>query len=94
MTTFYCVLCGGLLDRESVTTKDTVWDLTCSSCKRISSERERVYKYLVGRRLTIESSIAAERLAGDEFKEACERCALAEITALEAWITNSHREIK
>ena len=39
--------------------------------------------YLVSRRKTIEASIAAEQLAGNEQKEACERTALAEIEALE-----------
>lgn len=39
--------------------------------------------YLIARRKTIEASIAAERLAGNEHKEACERTALAEIIALE-----------
>jgi hypothetical protein len=40
-------------------------------------------EYLKGRRLAIESSIAAEKLAGNEWKEVCEKAALAEITALE-----------
>lgn len=40
-------------------------------------------EYIVSRRKTIEASIAAERLAGNEHKEACERTALAELEALE-----------
>lgn len=40
-------------------------------------------EYLLGRRKTIEASIANEHLAGNVFKEGCERTALAEITALE-----------
>lgn len=49
--------------------------------------------YLAARRRTIESSIAAEKLAGNEFKLACERAALAEITALECqqWGDNPKR---
>jgi hypothetical protein len=42
--------------------------------------------HLDSRRLTIEASIAAEVLAGNAHKEACERTALAEIAALEDWI--------
>ena len=40
-------------------------------------------EYLAARRKTIEASIAAEVLAGNEWKEKCERAALAELTALE-----------
>ena len=40
-------------------------------------------QYLAARRKTIEASIAAERLAGNEWKLQCLRTALAEITALE-----------
>jgi len=40
-------------------------------------------EYLQARRNTIEASIAAEELAGNDWKLACEKTALAEITALE-----------
>jgi hypothetical protein len=43
-------------------------------------------EYLIARRLTIEGTIATEQLAGNEYKESCERAALAEITALECAI--------
>ena len=42
--------------------------------------------YLKSRHKTIDASIAAEVLAGNQFKEACERAAKAEITALECAI--------
>lgn len=42
--------------------------------------------YLRSRRRAVESSVAAEALAGNEFKLACEKTALAEITALECWL--------
>ena len=67
---------------------------TCRECevaeayergKRESSIRssDMLATYLTARRKTIEASIAAEVLAGNQWKEACERAALAEITALE-----------
>lgn len=43
-------------------------------------------QYLEGRRKVIESSIITERIAGNYFKLACEKTALAEITALECAI--------
>ena len=43
-------------------------------------------EYIEGRRRTIEASVAAETLANNECKLACERTALAEITALEAFV--------
>lgn len=49
-----------------------------------SGDAAKLRTYLVGRRNTIEASIASEMLAGNEWKEKCERTALAEITALEA----------
>jgi len=48
-----------------------------------------IHQYLTGRRKAIEGSIAAEVLAGNTFKESCERTALAEITALECEIGRS-----
>ena len=48
-----------------------------------------ISKYLEGRRKTISSSIAAEALAGNEFKLACEKTALAEITAMESFLIES-----
>ena len=45
--------------------------------------------YLEARRYTIEASIAAEMLAGNEWKLACERTALAEIAGLEAFLLTS-----
>jgi len=45
-------------------------------------------EYLAARRRTIEGSIATEQLAGNTFKEACERAALAEITALECAVAS------
>lgn len=48
-------------------------------------------EYIASRRLTIESSIRAEEHAGNETKEQCERTALAEITALEQWVSNPLR---
>ena len=50
--------------------------------------------YLRARRATIEASIAAEELAGNSFKEQCERTALAEITALEIELTRAGRGTK
>jgi hypothetical protein len=42
--------------------------------------------YLQGRRKAIESNIASERIAGNDFRLSCEKTALAEITALECAI--------
>jgi len=42
---------------------------------------EHLRQYLAGRVLTIEASIAAEVLAGNAAKEACERTALVEVEA-------------
>ena len=39
--------------------------------------------YLKARRNTIEANITTEELAGNDWKSACEKTALAEITALE-----------
>ena len=47
------------------------------------TEQGGVRGYLEARRLTIEGSIAAEVLAGNEWKEKCERTALAEIRAMQ-----------
>ena len=59
--------------------------LVCGCEERESSIRssDMLATYLTARRKTIEASIAAEVLAGNQWKEACERTALAEITALE-----------
>jgi hypothetical protein len=46
---------------------------------------------LDARRKTIEASIAAEVLAGNKYKEDCERTALAEIQTLEIWLSNGCR---
>lgn len=51
-----------------------------------------VGQYLRTRRRTIEASIAAEKLAGNKWKEECERTALAEITALEIWMSKSQSQ--
>lgn len=48
-----------------------------------SGDVGKLREYLNARRKTIEASIASEMLAGNEWKEKCERTALAEITALE-----------
>lgn len=55
----------------------------CVSVEPLHARTERLRAYVKGRRLTIEGNIASEKLAGNEWKEACERAALAEITALE-----------
>ena len=52
-----------------------------------SSAIPTISDYVAARRRTINASIAAERLSGNKFKEECERCALAEITALEIWLS-------
>lgn len=50
--------------------------------------------YLQGRRKTIESNIASERIAGNDFRLSCEKTALAEITALECAIACGEIENK
>lgn len=48
------------------------------------TDRElRLQGYLSGRRATIEAAIQSEILAGNQYQEAQERAALAEITALQ-----------
>lgn len=69
-----CVKCGHCWH-------SAVEDEPCPECESTGSTALR--GYLVARRQTIEASIAAERLAGNEHKEACERAALAELEALE-----------
>lgn len=60
--------------------------------KEIMQKKIELMEYLEARRKTIEASIAAEKLAGNINKEVRERCALAEITALEIWATNGSRD--
>ncbi len=52
---------------------------------------QRIARHLEGRRKAIEGSIGSERLAGNKWKEECERCALAEITAMEVWVAQGCR---
>ena len=82
-----CVECQQCLACSKVEfgQKDTfieAWNTRAEETK-LRAEVEGVYEYLRGRRLTIEASIAAEHLHGNQTKEWCERAALAEITALE-----------
>lgn len=51
----------------------------------------RMRRYLAARRLTIEGSVQAEVLAGNKAKEAQERTALAEITAMQVWMARGGR---
>lgn len=51
------------------------------------SDPKTLQQYLDARRKTIEASIRAEMCAGNKPKEDCERTALAEITALEQWLS-------
>ncbi len=44
---------------------------------------DKVATYLAMRRRTIKSRIASEKLAGNTYKEGCEKSALAEIEAME-----------
>jgi len=48
----------------------------------------RLSEYLAVRRLLIEGDIASEVLAGNTFKESCERAALAEITGLQSSVSS------
>lgn len=53
----------------------------------MSASPEQLSDYIASRRKTIEATIAAEELAGNRPKAAMERKALAEITALEIWLS-------
>ena len=70
----FCKDCGGIeIDEQEV----------CHCAESSIPSSDMLATYLTARRKTIEASIAAEVLAGNQWKEACERAALAEITALE-----------
>jgi len=56
--------------------------------------RMTLIEYLRRRRQTVEGTIATERLAGNQFKESCEKTALAEITAMECAIGSGEIHIE
>lgn len=51
----------------------------------------RMRRYLAARRQTIEGSVQAEVLACNKAREAQERTALAEITAMQVWMAKGGR---
>lgn len=65
--------------------RERIW-VQWTDQKRLLRERELVEalrKYLIMRRMVIEETLAVEVFAGNSVKESNERCALAEITAIE-----------
>jgi hypothetical protein len=73
-------LIESFLDNEMET--DELVDNIDAIC-RASNTEMNINNYLAARRLTIESSLAAEILAGNTVKQQCEQTALAEISAME-----------
>ena len=78
-----CDVCGGI---------DEACVCLCEpASSSINPVVQRLARHLAGRRKAVESSVASERLAGNKWKEECERCALAEITAMEIWVAQGCR---
>lgn len=72
-------------------TWDEFWEEAkkCADAQRptaASCSKAEIQTYINGKRAVIANNLAAEKLAGNEAKQKCERAALAELDALEQFI--------